>query len=409
MHSTATKSGVYTGTLKLLGSLLSIFSLSACQSDILDRAIESDIVSGIRNLPATVLPFQFDSTAYVDRDFSIPNAELQPDGQFAVVKTYFATNRSYRAGNPTHAMFGSSQGERVTLGKSYVILPRSGDTIDIEPVDLVRVNIGGEAVEGITLAHNEVFEESEDFTDSVQSDINRGTESSALVFVHGHNLGFEDAARQVAQLSYDIGFSGLTMLYSWPARGGAAAYIADEESMRASQRQLQAMLNELFYLTPTERIYFVAEGMGANLLTRSLKEMIAVAPNFRSRVREIVLLNPDIRSDAFERDLAPYLGSVDSPLTLYASSRNPVLTAARSFTAADLAGDFTDRILITPNVESIDFGNATATLGTHANYRDSNHIVSDLWDLLQHGTRANSRSRLTAVYTQEGVFWRYRP
>ncbi len=383
--------------------------LGACQSDLVDRAIESDIVSGIRNLPATVLPFQFTSTAYVDRDFSIPNAELQPDGQFAVVKTYFATNRSYRSGSEPHAMFGSGHGERVTLGKSYVILPRSGDTIDIEPVDLVRVNIGAEAIEGITLAHNEIFEEGEDFTDSIESDINRGTQSSALVFVHGHNLSFETAARRTAQFSYDIGFPGMTFLYSWPARGGASAYVADEESMRASQRQLQAMLNELFYLTPTRQFYFVAEGMGANLLARSLKEVFATAPNFRSRVREIVLITPDIDSAEFTRNLAPYLGTTDSPITLYASSSNPVLTAAKALRLTDLAGDFTDHILITPNVETVDFGSANSSLANHSNYRDPNSLVSDLWDLLRHGTRANSRSRLTAIYSPSGTYWKYRP
>jgi len=384
-------------------------TLGSCQLDLVDRAIESDIVSGIRNLPATVLPFSFDSTAFVDRDFSIPNAEIQVDGQYTVIKTYFATNRSFRGATEAHSMFGSAQGEAITLGKSYVILPRSGDTIDIEPSDLVRVDIGDEAIEGITLAHNEIFEDREDFSDSIQTDINRGTEASALVFVHGHNLSFEAAAKQAAQLSYDVGFSGMTFLYSWPARGGASAYIADEESMRASQRHFQRMMNEILLLTPTQRIYLVADGMGAKLLARAMKEVFASQPSFRARVREIVLITPDIPADEFRTNLAPFIGSSDSPVTLYASSTNAILTQSKSLNATDLAGDFTDEILISDNVESIDFGTTSITLGTHAGYQETGNLVSDLWDLLSHGSRANSRSRLSAVYSPNGTYWRYRP
>ena len=67
--------------------------MSSCQTggpglDVIDNALESDIVSGLRNLPARVFPNEYDVVAYVDRDFSVPDAQSSNDGEFAVVKTY---------------------------------------------------------------------------------------------------------------------------------------------------------------------------------------------------------------------------------------------------------------------------------------------------------------------------------
>ena len=42
-----------------------------------------------------------------------------------------------------------------------------------------------------------------------------------LVFVHGYNVSFDDAARRAAQISYDIGFTGQPMAFSWPSRAAS--------------------------------------------------------------------------------------------------------------------------------------------------------------------------------------------
>jgi len=45
-----------------------------------------------------------------------------------------------------------------------------------------------------------------------------------LLFVHGYNVSFEDAARRTGQLAYDLGFEGPTVFFSWPSRGSVTAY-----------------------------------------------------------------------------------------------------------------------------------------------------------------------------------------
>jgi esterase/lipase superfamily enzyme len=39
-------------------------------------------------------------------------------------------------------------------------------------------------------------------------------ERQALVFVHGYNVGFEDALKRIAQIAFDLDFRGACLLFS---------------------------------------------------------------------------------------------------------------------------------------------------------------------------------------------------
>ena len=58
----------------------------------------------------------------------------------------------------------------------------------------------------------------------------------ALIFVHGYNVTFEDAARRTAQVAYDIKFGGVATFYSWPSNGQTLTYSWDEESVQCPYR-----------------------------------------------------------------------------------------------------------------------------------------------------------------------------
>ncbi|MFX9020032.1 alpha/beta hydrolase, partial [Acinetobacter baumannii] len=42
-----------------------------------------------------------------------------------------------------------------------------------------------------------------------------GSSRAMLIYVHGYNMGFEEAALRTAQLSYDLKFPGVAFFYSW--------------------------------------------------------------------------------------------------------------------------------------------------------------------------------------------------
>jgi Alpha/beta hydrolase of unknown function (DUF900) len=52
------------------------------------------------------------------------------------------------------------------------------------------------------------------FIDELRDSLASADACDALMFVHGYNVSFEDAARRAAQISVDLQFSGRTLLYS---------------------------------------------------------------------------------------------------------------------------------------------------------------------------------------------------
>lgn len=384
-----------------------VLSGSACQSELVTRVVESGVVTGIRNLPATVLPGQFASTAYVDRNFSIANAAVAPDGAFAIIPTLFATNRTFQSTtSDPYGMFADTRGDQLTLGSAYVRIPRSGDTFDIEPDNLTRIALAEQPLVPSALLENQVLDR-EEFSNRARTATSRAGDD-VLLYVHGYNVDFVDAAIHTAQFSYDIGFSGLTYFYSWPARGDVATYVADVESLHASRRYLQEMLNLLLYTTPAANIYLVAHDTGAHLLARSLRDVIATQPVVRSRIREIILVVPDIGVTEFKRELAPALGSEDSPITVYASD-SAVLDLPRSVSTDALVGDTRNGIVIANGIETVDASGLKTTFDSHSSYSDRRTVVSDIWNLVQFGSRASFRRDLTTVYAPQGTYWRFRP
>ena len=384
--------------------------MASCQGsgpslDIIDNALESDVVSGLRNLPARLLPNEYDLVAYVDRDFSVPNAQSSNVGEFAVVKTYFATNRGYNVGGPPYSMFNERSTSETTFGKNYIILPREPELQPDEPKTLFTLNINGAKYES-SLSQNTILS-SEEFSDSVDSDIRESNASSAIVYVHGFNESFESSVIRAGQISYDLGFTGSTFVFSWPARHSVTTYLGDLERARNSQRNFELFLNQILSTTETSQIYIIAHNMGARIVSSTLKHLYSVQPKYRDRIREVILLAPDIEANRFAEEFAMFIGTEDAPITLYSSENDPALEISKMFANDTLAGDSKERLLIVDNVETINAGATSLSLNGHSSRSDANSILGDVWDLVRNNLRAISRNKLTTRYSDEGSFWEY--
>lgn len=403
---------------------------SGCQVDIVDEARQASgtVAASIANLPATILPVHFNKAAYIDSDFSIPNAVIESDADFTVIRSFFSTNRSSNPVAEHIAGFGQRRTTGATFGKTYTIVRRDGASFNIEPDSLINVNIGEPPKNRLTLGHNEI-QEREDFVRNVIALISRSENFSGLLYIHGFNVSFEEAANNTAKLSYDLGFTGQPFFFSWPARGSVPSYTADREDMKSSQPALRSMIRDILTLTPITQLYIVAEGMGAALVSHALKNTFATHPEFRQRISEIVLIAPDIDRTEFIDELAPFIASAERPVTLYASNDYPGLnfqkqlgervlqtvnesSGLRAIEAAEtrsLAGDTENGPLVVNHVETIDMGVANTPLSEAQGFADPGAILEDLWDLINNGNRANSRSQLTACYSPDGTHWAFAP
>lgn len=346
-----------------------------------------------------------------------PEAQIGLDSvpKFQVTRVFYATNRKKIAtavGTPSPTIpgntvsFSASRGV-TSYGVAEVSIPREHEMGVVERPSLLRFEIREDSTKHIVL-RDTVPLTVDQFYPQVALRVQALGENSAFVFVHGYNVSFEDAALRTAQISYDLGFKGAPVFYSWPSAGGLSAYTADEDSAAWSQPDLTQFLREFAARSQADKIYLIGHSMGTRVLTRAYLAALEAEPALKTRFKEIILAAPDIDADVFRRELAPALLTSGASVTLYASSQDKALSASRAVHGDNRAGDTYPKILIQLGVESIDASTVDTSFVGHS-YYGKKTIISDMFYMFGSGLRAWQRSGLLATTTADGTYWKFKP
>jgi esterase/lipase superfamily enzyme len=141
-----------------------------------------------------------------------------------------------------------------------------------------------------------------------------------LLFVHGYNNDFRDAALTWASMWHFFGREGVPVLYSWPAgRGGLSGYAYDRESGEFTVQHLKMLFRALAKNPKVEGIRVLSHSRGTDVLASTLRELFiesraaGVDPNDRYRIRQLILAAPDLDFDVtmqriISEPLAPGVG-----------------------------------------------------------------------------------------------------
>jgi esterase/lipase superfamily enzyme len=235
--------------------------------------------------------------------------------------------------------------------------------------------------------------------------VRASAKASAFLFVHGYNVSFENAARRTAQISYDLGFDGAPVFYSWPSQGTTPAYTVDEQNIEWAQANLKGFLEDFFSRSDAQSVYLIAHSMGNRALTRAVAYLLAEKPSLRQRLTEVILTAPDIDADVFKRDIAPALTESGRPITLYASSEDLALVASKKVHGYPRAGDSGQGLVVVPGIETIDATGTDTSLLGHSYFAETRSVLSDIFYLIRNGQRAEQRFGLQRVDTQAGKYW----
>ena len=154
-------------------------------------------------------------------------------------------------------------------------------------------------------------------------------EQQALVFVHGYNVGFESALKRIAQIAFDLDFSGTCLLFSWPSKAKLLRYVYDRDSADIAVNHLIEFLDVAAEQMPNTRFHFLAHSMG-NVVLLSALEKMALRGGAKPRIAlgEIVLAHPDVDQDRF-RQLAKAIKDLAPRMTLYTSSNDRATWASK--------------------------------------------------------------------------------
>ena len=144
-----------------------------------------------------------------------------------------------------------------------------------------------------------------------------------VLFVHGFNTRFRDAALTMAELCHFLGREFVCGVFSWPAggsRGLLFGYNFDRESSEYSLHHLKQAIRLVAQTPGLERLHLVAHSRGTDLLSAVTEALMIEShvmrePWFaRHRIANIVLIAPDLDAEIAKTRLFSILSDPDLPL-----------------------------------------------------------------------------------------------
>jgi esterase/lipase superfamily enzyme len=337
---------------------------------------------------------------------STPVKESGPEAsarqEYTVVRVFYGTDRS-KAGNGYSNR--REKADSLHFGTCDITIPRDHRLARLESPKWWKFDFSWNPGKHVTLQR--IIELSKPaFLTQLQSTVLEAADRSALVFIHGYNVSFEDGARRTAQLSYDLGFKGAPILYSWPSANSVSSYLADEATIDWTKPHLSSFLADVASITDAQTVYVIAHSMGNRALARILDGISL--PVGLPLFEQIVLAAPDIDSGEFLH-LAKTIQCKARRVTLYASSNDQAIKLSKEIHEYPRAGESGSDIVVVPGLDTIDASNVDTSLLGHSYFAERRTVISDLFYLIRDGKGPEERHSLEPKTCPQGQYWAFKP
>lgn len=294
--------------------------------------------------------------------------------QFAAVTVSVPPYRARRVGDlPRQGTLSSSFGSAPDPAKAFLVT-------GVIPVDSVR------------------------FIQRLAADLATTRSRSVLVFVHGFNVSFEDAALRAAQVAADMSFDGIVVLYTWPSAASVSSYMRDLQEARNAGYFLVRTLQGVVPAARPDQVSLLAHSMGSEVVAKALS--IIPPTDSLPRLREVVLAAADYDARVFRRDILPAIRTRAQRVTLYASSDDDALRASRSVNGVWRLGLGGDSLTVVDGMDTIDATRVRGDMLGHTLFGNAG-FLSDIAQLIGDG-RGPAERRLLALQRGGLTFWRFR-
>jgi esterase/lipase superfamily enzyme len=330
------------------------------------------------------------------------------ESPYTIVKVYYATDRNRTGLTDAAFMYGPDRSEgELALGSCEVSLPQDHRLGELEAPSVTRLEFKEDPAKHVVLLSVKEQPEADFYKDVGRSIAMSGSSKSALIFVHGYNVNFKDAARRTAQMTYDLQFPGAAVFFSWPSQGNFLSYTVDEANIEYARADLKKFIKDFALRSTAEQIYLIAHSMGNRGLAGALVDLFRESPEVKAKIKEVILAAPDIDADVFKRDIAPAITAVgENVVTLYASSSDWALRASKRFHGYARAGDSGQKMTIVPSMVTIDASDVETGFLGHSYFAESNSIIGDLFAIFSGRRKPEERKHLVSVESPAGRYWR---
>jgi len=371
---------------------------------------------GLHNLPDT------DQPAFVTRDVTMYDPAIavsrisirakrstptvRASNRAPSVTVWFGTNRRLNDSDRPERGFGSERDDKTNYGTCEVVVPTSHKEGELGSAFWWRL---------VTLTDDRIkldwksirLSEGAEFWSSLRSDLRELEPSKrhALVFLHGYNVSFEDAARRSAQIATDLPFPGPTAFFSWPSRGRLIGYAADADAIEYSKPMIAEFLIGFVRNTGADRIHLLAHSMGNRGLLNAMSQVIAeIGAENRPTFDQIFLAAPDVDVDIFRQRCGVYQ-SASQKTTIYASPRDRAVWASSLIHLGGRIG-YHPPISVFDGIDTIRVDDFDLLDLGHGYVASAKSVLADMNQAIRHNATPEDR-RLKSALCDAGRFWHF--
>ncbi|MGC2778699.1 MAG: alpha/beta hydrolase [Bradyrhizobium sp.] len=245
------------------------------------------------------------------------------------------------------------------------------------------------------------------FWEGVKSELQRLriSDREAVIFIHGYNVSFEDAALRAAQLGTDLSVRGCMAFFSWPSRGKTSLYANDEATIEASEAYIAQFLTDFAERSGASKIHIIAHSMGNRGVLRAVNRIATAAARSTGKVfDQIILAAADVDADTFKQLYKAY-NKISRRTTLYASAKDRAVGLSNWLHGYDRVG-LTPPVTVLPGIDTVVVTNADVTMLGHGYVAESRGILTDIHALIKNGTPPYKRFGLQARAVHDGLkYW----
>ena len=185
----------------------------------------------------------------------------------------------------------------------------------------------------------------DDFITQLRDQVSRSPFRSLLIKINGYRERFPSALRKGAFLGHVMDIDSPILVFDWPGDQGTGArnYLRAQRVASESGLELARSLKLLVDQVQPERLWIVANSMGAQVVVYAFSEMYKdqefndATPEFAN----VILTAPDVDKNRFSEQFKNEIGSLSNRLTVYVSSNDRALLMSRLLNRGRRLGEST--------------------------------------------------------------------
>lgn len=401
---------------------------------------------------STARPLMPPPNVYQDQTPEQVFGEAQQDWRQSRMKLFYATDRKPRENED--GSFGYGSGRSASLAFGTVLIEIDDDpsweeftalSLDSDRTKELTMQMGdiSEALRLLPTPHPASFVDGKIQVDPDRLTTAREVETKmhaaisqmladtqrkeVVIYIHGYNNHFEDAALDLAEIWHFLGRKHLPILYTWPAGhegvGGMRGYNYDRESGEFTIYHLKQFLKSLGRMNEIEKLHIIAHSRGTDVLTSALREVFLEVrgegkkPEEELRIANVVLAAPDLDYEvALQRIVAENLESGVAQATVYTSPADKAIQISEWLYGSVARIGHMDSDVVksklnekqmaairdNSSIQFIEFIGKGDAVG-HGYFSSSSAVSSDLITLINTGARAGSTER--PLVQKSAIYW----